>query len=158
MIPTTGTIAPDFTLADQDGATYTLSQYRGGYVLLYFYPKDDTPGCTKEACVLRDAMPDFHTLNAKVFGISTDSVASHKKFAEKYGLPFTLLSDEEKEVVNLYGVWGMKKFMGKEYEGTSRTSFLIGPNGVIAKVYENVKPEEHADEVLADLKMADGKA
>jgi peroxiredoxin Q/BCP len=151
-IPTVGSPAPEFTLPDQDGQTHTLSQHRGSYVLLYFYPKDETPGCTKEACVLRDAMPDLHALNAKVFGISTDSVQSHKKFAEKYGLPFTLLADEQKEVVNLYGVWGTKKFMGKEFEGTSRTSFLIGPDGTILKVYENVKPEEHAGEVMADLK------
>src|ERR1700743_2884168 len=99
-------LAPDFTLKDQDGNDHTLSASRGSWVLLYFYPKDDTPGCTKEACVLRDALPDFHTLDAKVFGISTDSVASHKKFAEKYGLPFTLLADENKEVVNAYEVWG----------------------------------------------------
>lgn len=148
-----GQPAPDFTLLDQDGVPVTLSAQLGSWVLLYFYPKDDTPGCTKEACAIRDAEPDFSSLAARVFGVSADSVASHKKFAEKYHLPFPLLSDEEKAVVNAYGVWGKKKFMGKEYEGILRTSFLINPEGVVARVYENVKPAEHATEVLADLKM-----
>jgi len=147
-----GTSAPDFTLLDQDAVPHTLSAYRGKYVLLYFYPKDDTPGCTKQACLLRDALPDFKTLDAVVFGISADSVKSHKKFAEKYGLPFTLLADEQKDVVTAYGVWGKKKMMGREYDGIFRTSFLIAPNGVVERVYENVKPETHADEVLKDLK------
>ena len=110
-------------------------------MLLYFYPKDDTPGCTKEACAIRDDFPDFGAQKARVLGVSTDSVASHKKFAEKYSLPFTLLSDEKKEVVGRYGV-------------SSRTSFLINPEGVIAKIYENVKPEVHAKEVLQDLRQA----
>lgn len=145
-------IAPDFTLPDQNGVEHSLSQYRGQSVLLYFYPKDDTPGCTKEACSIRDAFPNFQTLNIKVLGVSTDSVASHKKFVEKHQLPFTLLSDEHKKVVNLYGVWGEKKFMGREYEGTLRSSFLIGPTGTIEKIYTDVKPEKHAEEVLRDLK------
>ncbi len=143
--------APDFTLADQDGVPHSLSDYKGGWVLLYFYPKDDTPGCTKQACMIRDAFPDFGKMDATVLGVSVDSVASHRKFSEKYGLPFTLLADEEKEVVGLYGVWGKKKFMGREYEGTSRTSFLIDPKGVIKKVYKDVKPEAHAAEVLKDM-------
>lgn len=151
MIPAPGTPAPDFTLFDQDGSAHTLSAYQGKRVLLYFYPKDDTPGCTKEACMLRDALPDFTKLDAVVFGVSVDSVKSHKKFAEKYGLPFTLLADEGKEVVNAYGVWGKKKMMGREYDGIFRTSFLIAPDGSILKVYENVKPELHAAQVLADL-------
>jgi peroxiredoxin Q/BCP len=146
-----GSSAPDFTLADQDNAMRTLSDYRGKWVLLYFYPKDDTPGCTKEACMIRDAFPDFGALGITVLGVSTDSAASHKKFSEKYGLPFTLLADTEKKAVQAYGVWGKKKFMGREYEGTLRTSFLIDPRGIVAKVYENVKPEVHAGEVLADL-------
>jgi peroxiredoxin Q/BCP len=145
-------IAPDFTLTDQDGASHTLSALRGGWVLLYFYPKDDTPGCTKEACAIRDNYPAFKKLNIVVFGISTDSEASHQKFAEKYNLPFTLLADPAKEVVKQYGVFGEKKFMGKIFSGVSRTSFLVAPDGTIAKVYEDVKPETHADEVLADLK------
>ncbi|MES2931649.1 MAG: thioredoxin-dependent thiol peroxidase [Patescibacteria group bacterium] len=156
MIPATGTLAPDFTLLDQDGVPHTLSQHRGSRVLLYFYPKDDTPGCTKQACMLRDALPDFAALDAIVYGISADSVKSHKKFADKYGLSFTLLADEHKEVVNAYGVWGKKKMMGREYDGIFRTSFLIAPDGTIEKVYENVKPELHAAQVLADLNEANG--
>jgi peroxiredoxin Q/BCP len=144
--------APNFKLQDQDGKIHKISDYKGKWVLLYFYPKDDTPGCTKEACVIRDNFPDFRKLNIIVLGISVDSVESHKKFAQKYNLPFTLLSDEKKEVVKKYGVWGKKKFMGKEYEGTLRTSFLINPQGKVAKIYESVKPEIHAEEVLGDLK------
>ena len=146
------TKAPDFTLLDEKGVSHTLSTYLGKWVLLYFYPKDDTPGCTKEACMLRDVWPDFGSLNAAVFGVSADSVKSHKKFAEKYGLPFTLLSDESKDMLKAYGVWGIKKMMGREYEGISRTSFLIAPDGTITKIYESVKPELHAVQVLEDLK------
>lgn len=147
------TKAPDFSLPDQDGEVHKLSDYRGKWVLLYFYPKDDTPGCTKEACVMRDAMPNFKKLKTVVLGVSVDIVRSHKKFAEKYGLPFTLLADEDKKVVGKYGVWGKKKFMGKEYMGTMRTSFLIDPAGKIKKIYENVDPADHASEVLKDLKI-----
>lgn len=156
MIPTPGTPAPDFTLLDQEGASHTLSSYQAKRVLLYFYPKDDTPGCTKQACMLRDAMPDFSRLDAVVFGISADTVKSHKKFAEKYGLPFTLLADEGHTVADMYGVWGKKKMMGREYEGISRTSFLIDTEGKIEKVYENVKPELHAAQVLEDLTASHG--
>lgn len=152
MMPKVGESAPEFSLPDQDGVMHALSQYRGKYVLLYFYPKDDTPGCTKEACAIRDADPDFSALDAVVLGVSADSVKSHKKFAEKYGLMFPLLADEDRTVVNAYGVWGRKKFMGREYDGIMRTSFLIDPNGKIAVVYEQVKPELHAAEVLADLR------
>lgn len=151
-MPKVGELAPDFSLPDQDGTIHTLSAYRGRFVLLYFYPKDDTPGCTKEACALRDADPDFSKLDGVVLGVSADSVKSHKKFAEKYELKFPLLADENKAVVNAYGVWGLKKFMGREYEGIFRNSFLIGPDGTIKKVYEKVKPELHAQEVLEDLK------
>lgn len=149
--PTVGSTAPDFTLPDQDGVSHTLSQYRGKHVLVYFYPKDDTPGCTKEACTLGEYLPDFSKLNAVVLGISADTVASHKKFAEKYTLTFPLLADPEKQAIDAYGVWAKKKFMGKEYDGILRTSFLVDPEGKIAKVYENVKPERHAAEVLADV-------
>ena len=152
-MPATGSHAPDFTLLDQDGKKHTLSGYRGKWVLLYFYPKDDTPGCTIEACTIRDQFRNFKNIGAVVLGVSTDSVASHKKFANAYELPFTLLSDEYKEVVGRYGVFGEKKFMGKTHMGTSRTSFLIDPNGNIAKVYEKVKPELHAQEAIADLKV-----
>ncbi|OGN07974.1 MAG: hypothetical protein A3C61_00850 [Candidatus Yanofskybacteria bacterium RIFCSPHIGHO2_02_FULL_39_10] len=147
-----GKIAPDFELLDQNGKLHKLSDYRGKTVLLYFYPKDDTPGCTKEACSIRDSQANFKNLTTVVLGVSVDSIKSHKKFAEKYKLPFTLLSDEKKAVVNLYGVWGKKKFMGREYMGTLRSSFLISPDGKIAKIYEKVKPEIHAEEVLEDIK------
>ena len=145
-------MAPDFTLPDQNGEEHSLSDYRGKWVLLYFYPKDDTTGCTKEACMIRDDFHAFGRLEATVLGVSVDPVESHKKFEPKYQLPFTLLSDIHKKVVNLYGVWGKKQFMGREYDGTLRTSFLIDPMGMIEKVYENVKPEKHAAEVIADLK------
>jgi thioredoxin-dependent peroxiredoxin len=148
-----GQLAIDFVLPDQNGKLHRLSDYKGKWILLYFYPKDDTPGCTKEACAIRDAFPNFKKLKAVIFGISVDSVESHKKFAQKYNLPFTLLSDEKREVVKKYGVWGRKTFMGKTYMGTKRTSFLINPEFKIIKIYENVKPEIHADEVLNDLKL-----
>ncbi|HRH55679.1 MAG TPA: thioredoxin-dependent thiol peroxidase [Candidatus Paceibacterota bacterium] len=151
MIPAPGSVAPDFTLQDQDGVAHTLSSHHGSRVLLYFYPKDDTPGCTKQACALRDAMPELSKLDAIVFGISPDSVKSHKKFAEKYGLPFILLADEGHAVADAYGVWGPKKFMGRSYDGIARTSFLIDRDGTIETVFENVKAEKHADEVLAYL-------
>ncbi len=143
-----GDLAPDFELPDQNGKNHSLKYHRGQWILVYFYPKDDTPGCTKEACSIRDNFPHFKKSKIEVFGVSVDSVKSHEKFSEKYKLPFTLLADENKEVVKEYGVWGKKKFMGKEYEGTSRTSFLIDPKGKIAKIYEDVKPEIHAEEVL----------
>ena len=147
-----GKIAPDFNLIDQDGKRHKLSFYRGKWVLIYFYPKDDTTGCTKEACAIRDQMPDFKKLKLKIFGVSIDGVKSHKKFSTKYDLPFALLADEDKKVVNKYGVWGEKSMYGRKYMGTLRTSFLIDPKGKIAKIYEKVKPEIHAEEVLNDLK------
>jgi len=146
------TKAPDFNLPDQEGKLHKLSDYKGKWVLLYFYPKDDTPGCTKEACGIRDEFKNFKNLNIVVLGVSADSSESHKKFAQKYKLPFTLLSDESKKVLKKYGVWGKKKFMGKEYEGILRTSFLINPDGKIVKIYEQVKPDIHAKEVLKDFK------
>ncbi|MBU2103571.1 thioredoxin-dependent thiol peroxidase [Patescibacteria group bacterium] len=149
--PTIGSPAPDFTLLDQNGVARTLSEFRSAPTLIYFYPKDDTPGCTKEACLLRDSFPELSQTNVTVLGISPDSVQSHKKFAEKYSLPFMLLADTEKEVVSLYEVWGKKKFMGREYDGVFRTSFLLDKEGKVAKIYENVRPEKHAQEVLEDL-------
>ncbi|MEK7530959.1 MAG: thioredoxin-dependent thiol peroxidase [Patescibacteria group bacterium] len=146
-----GDNAPDFTLPDQDNTQHTLSALKGSWVLIYFYPKDDTPGCTKEACQLRDTFPSFEKLNAKVFGVSADTVASHKKFATKYHLPFTLLADPEKGMISAYGVWAEKSMMGRKYMGILRSSFLVNPQGKIAKVYEKVKPDIHAGEVLADL-------
>ncbi len=150
MALSVGRKAPDFTLPDQNGDKHKLSAYRGQWVLVYFYPKDDTPGCTKEACAIRDEWGAFKRLKTEVLGISPDPVKKHARFVEKYDLPFTLLADEEKTVVNKYGVWGKKKFMGREYEGTYRHSFLIDPDGKIAKIYDKVKPAEHAAEVLAD--------
>lgn len=147
-----GKLAPDFKSLDQDGKEHKLSEYKGKWVLIYFYPKDDTPGCTKEACSIGELWPDFKKLKLQVFGISVQGVKSHKKFSEKYDLPFTLLTDEDKKIVKKYGVWGKKKFMGREYMGTLRNSFLIDPKGKIAKIYEKVNPEKHAQEVLEDLK------
>ncbi len=147
-----GDTAPEFTLKDQEGTEHRLDQYRGRWVLLYFYPKDDTPGCTKEACTIRDSWAVFTSLNIKVLGVSTDSVKSHAKFVKKYTLPFTLLADEDKQVVEAYGVWGLKKFMGREYMGTMRSSFLIDPEGKVAKVYEKVKPADHAAEIIEEVK------
>ncbi len=144
-------MAPAFALPDQEGQQHDLKQYRGSWVLLYFYPKDDTTGCTTEACTIRDQWSQFKKAGLVVLGVSTDSPESHAKFATKYKLPFTLLADVQKEVVNTYGVWGEKKFMGRTYQGTRRQSFLIDPQGRIAKVYEKVKPADHAGEVLRDM-------
>lgn len=146
------TKAPNFSLPDQNGKIHTLNDYKGKWVLIYFYPKDDTTGCTKEACMIRDNWPDFKQLDCVVLGISIDSVKSHDKFSTKYELPFTILSDENKEVVSLYEVWQKKNFMGREYMGTLRTSYLINPDGNIAKVFGDVKPENHAVEVLEAIK------
>ncbi len=148
---TVGTQAPNFALLDQDGKEHALSSYRGRWVLVYFYPKDMTPGCTKEACTLRDTFPRFENARAQIFGISADSVESHKKFAAEYDLPFPLLADTERQAIEAYGVWGEKNMMGKKYMGIFRSSFLIDPSGVVRKVYEKVKPEIHAEEVLKDL-------
>lgn len=145
------TQAPDFSLPDQDGTVHTLSMYKGKKVLLYFYPKDDTPGCTTEACQFRDDYKTLTKLGLVILGVSADSVKSHKKFALKFNLPFPLLSDEDKTVCELYGVWNKKKFMGREYMGILRTSFLIDEKGMIEKIYEDVKVKEHKDEVITAL-------
>lgn len=146
-----GSTAPDFSLPDQTGALHTIQQYRGQWVLLYFYPADDTPGCTTEACSIRDNLPRFSDKDLTVLGVSADTVASHAKFANKYGLPFTLLSDENTAMQQQYGVWRPKKLFGKEFLGTVRASYLIDPRGRIVKVYPKVKPETHVTEVLLDL-------
>lgn len=156
-LPKLGQLAPDFKLPDAEGKEHSLADYRGRWILLYFYPKDDTKGCTTEAQGLRDAYPEFLKLKIKILGVSVDSAESHKKFAAKYNLPFTLLSDSNKEVVKRYGIWGKKKFMGREYEGTSRVSFVIDPEGKVARVYEKVIPEIHAQEVLGFIKSKIGK-
>ncbi len=147
-----GDVAPKFTLLGQDDKNHSLTDYKGKWLLLYFYPKDNTTGCTKEACMLRDDFMGFKKLDITIVGVSVDSVKSHKKFAEEYKLPFTLLADEAKEVVNLYEVWQEKSMYGRKYMGTVRTSFLINPKGKIEKIYNNVKPAEHSKEVLLDLK------
>ena len=146
--------APGFELPDQDGELHNLSDYSGKHVLIYFYPKDFTPGCTTEACELRDNFPDFKKLGVTVLGISTDSEERHKKFAKVHNLPFTLLSDVSRKVVKSYGVWKPKKVFGREFLGTHRTSFLIDPKGKIAKIYSNVRPKIHAEEVLRDFAFA----
>lgn len=146
-----GDPAPDFTVPASSGGTISLSDFRGKSVILYFYPKDDTPGCTKEACAFRDEFAAFKQKGAVVLGVSVDGVKSHAKFIEKYRLPFTLLGDEERQVVRAYGVWGKKTFMGREYWGTHRVTFLIGPDGIIKRIWPEVKPEQHAHEVLEAL-------
>ncbi len=148
-----GQKALDFTLPDQDGKMHSLKDFLGTRFLLYFYPKDNTSGCTAQACALRDDFLGFKKLNVAIIGVSIDSVKSHKKFAEEYKLPFTLLSDEQKEVVQKYGVWGEKSMYGRKYMGTLRTSFLISKEGIIEKIYEKVKPAEHSREVLQDLQI-----
>ncbi len=146
-----GDKAPTFTVATNGGGKISLADYKGKNVILYFYPRDDTPGCTKEACAFRDHWDDFKKKGAVILGVSTDKVKSHDKFVEKYKLPFTLLADEDKKIVEDYGVWGEKKFMGRKYLGTHRVTFLIGPDGRIKKIWPKVKPEEHVAEVLAAL-------
>jgi peroxiredoxin Q/BCP len=143
-----GTNAPAFKTRDANGETISLKDLKGQKVVLYFYPKDDTPGCTKEACSFRDAWAKFKKRGITVLGVSPDSEASHKKFETKYKLPFTLLADKDHAIADAYGVWGEKKFMGRTYMGVLRTTFLIDEKGKIRKVFEKVKPEDHASEVL----------
>ena len=146
-----GDKAPDFTAATNGGGRVSLSEFEGQHVILYFYPRDNTPGCTKEACAFRDEFTAFKRRGAVVLGVSTDPPKSHDKFIEKYQLPFTLLADADKQVVKAYGVWGEKNFLGRKYLGTHRVTFLIGPDGRIKKIWPTVKPAEHAREVLAAL-------
>ncbi|MCS7093144.1 MAG: thioredoxin-dependent thiol peroxidase [Patescibacteria group bacterium] len=144
--------APDFSLADHSNHFHKLSDFLGKWVVLYFYPKDDTPGCTKEACGFRDLHEEIKKLNGVVIGISADTVESHQKFTKKYNLNFLLLSDPEKKVIKRYQAWEKKKFLGREYEGISRITYLINPQGEIVKKYEKVKPETHAREVLEEIR------
>ncbi|HEY9509892.1 MAG TPA: thioredoxin-dependent thiol peroxidase [Verrucomicrobiae bacterium] len=146
-----GDPAPAFTATTSGGGKLSLADFKGKNVVLYFYPKDDTPGCTKEACSFRDHFAELKKKGAIVLGVSPDSVKSHDKFVEKFKLPFTLLADEDKKIVEAYGVWGEKSFMGRKYRGTYRVTFLIGPDGTIKKIWPKVKPEEHVAEVLAAL-------
>ena len=146
-----GDTAPEFSLPSTGGKKVSLRDLRGKKVVLYFYPKDDTPGCTKEACAFRDNLSRLNRKGAAVFGVSPDSPASHEKFALKYQLSFSLLSDEQKEVVKAYGVWKQKSFMGKKYMGIERTTFIIDEKGKILHLFEKVKVNGHADEVIARL-------
>jgi thioredoxin-dependent peroxiredoxin len=146
-----GDMAPEFTTATNGGGKVSLSDFKGKNVVLYFYPKDDTPGCTKEACGFRDNFAEFKKRGAVVLGVSTDSGKSHDKFVEKYKLPFPLLADEDKKIAGAYDVWGEKSFMVRKYLGMLRVTFLIGPDGRIKKIWPQVKPDEHAAEVLAAL-------
>ena len=146
-----GKPAPDFELQTDGGESVKLSDFRGKPVVLYFYPKDDTPGCTKQACGIRDSYDEFERRGAVVLGVSPDKETSHVKFKEKYGLPFTLLADPEHEVAEAYDVWQQKSFAGKKYMGIERSTFLIDSEGKVAKVMRRVKPDTHADDVLAAL-------
>ena len=146
-----GDSAPPFTLLDEEKHEHTLSEFLGSWVLLYFYPKDDTPGCTVEATGFRDHFDKLTRAGVVVLGVSKDTVPSHKRFKEKYKLPFFLLSDKEKELAKRYGALGKKKFMGREYMGVLRNSYLIDPKGVVRKIYEKVDPKRHAEQVLGDV-------
>ncbi len=148
-----GQKAPAFSATDQDGKPVSLEEYRGRKVVIYFYPKDDTPGCTREACAFRDNLPNFQKTGVEVLGVSVDAEKAHRKFADKYQLPFRLVSDGEKQIVEAYGVWGKKKFMGREYMGTNRVTYLVDEQGNIEKVWPKVKPETHAAEILEWLQQ-----
>jgi peroxiredoxin Q/BCP len=147
-----GTLAPDFTLPDQSGENHSLSDFRGQWIVLYFYPKDLTPGCTTEACNFRDDFPEFQKLNTTILGVSKDSVKRHSTFAQKYKLPFLLLSDESGEVCEKYKVWKEKSMYGKTFLGIVRSTYLIDPQGKISRIYPKVKVKEHAAELLEALK------
>jgi peroxiredoxin Q/BCP len=147
-----GIQAPDFALQDENNITRRLSDFRGRTIVLYFYPKDDTPGCTTEACNFRDDYSAYINADVVILGVSPDSSKAHSKFKQKFMLQFPLLVDDDHNVCSAYGVWGPKKFMGREYEGVLRTTFLIDANGRIAKVFENVKPADHSSEVLTAIK------
>lgn len=147
--------APEFELLDDTNTKRSLAEFRGKHVILYFYPADDTPGCTKEACNFRDDYSAYEKAGVVILGISADTVESHAKFKKKFQLQFPLLADEDHKVCDLYGAWGPKKFMGKEYEGILRSTFLIDENGDIKKTYEDVRPSEHSTQLLADLGLTE---
>jgi peroxiredoxin Q/BCP len=146
-----GDPAPDFSLPDASGTLIRLADLRGKRVVLYFYPRDNTPGCTKEACGFRDIYSQYQAKDIVVLGVSTDDAKSHTKFTEKFNLPFPLLSDADAQIATAYDSYGLKKFMGKEYMGVSRNTFVVGPDGKIEKIYLKVKPEQHAATLLGDL-------
>jgi thioredoxin-dependent peroxiredoxin len=147
-----GTPAPQFSLPDETGTIRNLSDFSGQTIVLYFYPKDDTPGCTTQACNFRDDYSAYEQAGVTILGVSPDSPKSHAKFKEKFNLPFSLLADEQHELCEQFGVWGQKKFMGREYMGVMRTTFVVGPDGIVKKVFENVKPADHSAEVLAAVR------
>jgi peroxiredoxin Q/BCP len=147
-----GDLAPDFALKDQEEKEHSLSMYKGKKVLIYFYPKDDTPGCTTEACNFRDGIKEIAELGLVVLGVSRDSIKSHKKFADKYKLNFPLLSDEDTSMIKAYGAWRLKKFMGREYMGIERMSVLVDEEGKVSRIYEKVKAADHSKEVFLDVK------
>jgi thioredoxin-dependent peroxiredoxin len=151
-----GTLAPLFTLQDQDGETVALADLQGAPVVLYFYPKDDTPGCTTQACGIRDQWAEFEEAGAVVLGVSPDDVDSHARFAAKHDLPHRLLADPERTVIHTYGAWGKKSMYGKEYEGVIRSTVLIDPAGEVAAVWPKIQPKQHADKVLAAIRDLDG--
>lgn len=155
-MPEIGTSAPDFSAPTADGSTVSLGDYCGQWVLLYFYPKDDTPGCTKQACNLRDNFSALQDAGVVVLGVSSDDVASHERFAEKYDLPFPLLADPDKTILEAYGTWGQKNLYGRLFMGTKRTSFLIDPEGIVRHIFKRPKTGVHAEEVLAKLEALDG--
>jgi len=146
-----GDVAPEFTAPTNGGGTVSLADLRGKHVVLYFYPKDNTPGCTIEACAFRDEFADFKKKGVVVLGVSVDPVKAHDKFVKKYELPFTLVADEDRKIVEAYGVWGLKSFMGLKFMGIHRVTFLIGPDGRIKRIWEKVKVGKHAKEVLEAL-------
>ncbi len=146
-----GDIAPNFSLPSSTGKNISLNDLIGKKIVLYFYPKDDTPGCTKEACSFRDKISQFQKKNVIIYGVSADSIESHKKFIQKYSLPFPLLSDENKDMLKTYGVWKEKSFMGKKYLGIERTTVIIDENGIIKNIFDNVKVEKHIEEILTAL-------
>ncbi len=152
MYLSVGEKAPDFNLLDQNNQTVSLDSFQGQHVLLYFYPKDDTPGCTTEACNFRDDYSSYQNAKVVILGVSPDSPTSHKKFQDKYQLPFTLLADENHQVCDLYKVWGPKKSFGKEYDGVHRTTYLIDPDRIIQEVFQKVSPAKHSAQVLEILK------
>lgn len=145
--------APNFNLPDQNGKEHSLSDYKGRWLIVYFYPKDDTPGCTKEACSFRDSSTEFKKLGVELVGISKDTVKSHKRFEEKYKLNFTLLADPDHKTIDAFGAWGRKKFMGREFDGTLRNTYIVDPEGEIVKTYEKVNPLTHSQEILKDLEQ-----
>ena len=157
-MPRVGELAPDFEVPCDTGQLIRLSTLRGSSVVLYFYPRDDTPGCATEACGFRDGYADYQRNAVQVLGISPDNTASHARFRDKFSLPFPLLADEGHAVASAYGVWGPKTFMGRAYEGVLRTTFLIGPDGRLLRIYEDVKPDGHSAQILADLLGADASS